>query len=283
MTGALRELERLAAYTQYARGEGPFLMSRPSLPHEVAAGINYAAVDRILTHAYQGCESTLLTLKRDLIADLAATIPDGASPRVTSAAVTAWSLRPTRGVLDANAEAAGRMEGVLLRLWQDAGIQVRQEATYQGVNVPPDALAARPRRARMFRDEAALSIASLGAKLTMAAIGAGQAADKHTTLAALAVAAIDGALDTARQAVHVAHGEGRAYAVEKLPTPTDIFASEVLDGRTCSPCAGVDGTRFGSLAEAEAAYPGHGPYVGCLGGARCRGLLVVRWGSPRVP
>jgi hypothetical protein len=53
-----------------------------------------------------------------------------------------------------------------------------------------------------------------------------------------------------------------------------FYASELLDSRTCGPCAAVDGLAFAELADAHRLYP-TGGYVDCLGGPRCRGTVVA--------
>lgn len=63
----------------------------------------------------------------------------------------------------------------------------------------------------------------------------------------------------------------RAVMVEK---PAQIYASELLDGDTCTNCTGVDAKEYASMAEAEADYP-TGGFKACLGGPRCRGTLVA--------
>lgn len=56
--------------------------------------------------------------------------------------------------------------------------------------------------------------------------------------------------------------------------PSRIYASELLDNNTCTPCVGVDGTEYTSMDDAERDYPGGG-FVSCSGGPRCRGTLVA--------
>ena len=57
--------------------------------------------------------------------------------------------------------------------------------------------------------------------------------------------------------------------------PEHVYASELMDENTCSPCADVDGTEWDTVEAAEAdAYPAGG-YIECEGGGRCRGTLVA--------
>lgn len=53
-----------------------------------------------------------------------------------------------------------------------------------------------------------------------------------------------------------------------------LYASELLDGDTCTECSGVDGQEYGSVVEADGDYP-TGGFKDCLGGPRCRGTLIA--------
>lgn len=73
----------------------------------------------------------------------------------------------------------------------------------------------------------------------------------------------------------------RAQNVGRLETARDVpqtiyFATETLDGNTCKPCEGIDGTQFASWFEAWTAYAG-GQYKACLGRDRCRGTVKAKW------
>lgn len=92
-----------------------------------------------------------------------------------------------------------------------------------------------------------------------------------------------GTEDAARQAANVTHGLGRAAAQRQLPAPREVYASELLDRNTCGPCATVDGRTYQSLADALVDYPGAGGFVGCDGGSRCRGTLVLVHSSEAAP
>lgn len=66
-----------------------------------------------------------------------------------------------------------------------------------------------------------------------------------------------------------------------------LVATEMHDANTCKPCDRVDGKVFGfsddpaAVAKADAAYP-NGGYVGCEGGARCRGTLYADYTAART-
>lgn len=77
--------------------------------------------------------------------------------------------------------------------------------------------------------------------------------------------------------VTAAQNFGRITVLRAAPAGS-YYASEMLDHNTCKPCAAIDGRQFGSLNEADAAYPAGG-YVSCGGGGRCRGELITVWDS----
>ena len=76
-------------------------------------------------------------------------------------------------------------------------------------------------------------------------------------------------------AVSQAYNTGRREFI-RVANAKAVFASEILDGNTCGNCAGVDGTEWPSLAEAEVAYP-LGGFVECEAGLRCRGTLIATY------
>ncbi len=81
-----------------------------------------------------------------------------------------------------------------------------------------------------------------------------------------------GAVDQARQSVHVATGIARNETGADLEA-SEVYASELLDGATCSACAAVDGKKYENLEEATNEYA-FGYYGACRGSARCRGSLL---------
>lgn len=89
--------------------------------------------------------------------------------------------------------------------------------------------------------------------------------------------------DHLRAALTQANGHGRLAAATELPTPAELYASELLDGNTCQPCSRIDGREYASLEEARADYPAGAGYVSCAGGERCRGTLVIVWSTEAEP
>lgn len=78
-------------------------------------------------------------------------------------------------------------------------------------------------------------------------------------------------------ALSAAQAAGRFRVLEVAPEG-EWYGSEINDRATCSPCKSIDGKKFDTLDQARAAY-GSGKYVGCQGGARCRGQVVATWGT----
>jgi hypothetical protein len=64
----------------------------------------------------------------------------------------------------------------------------------------------------------------------------------------------------------------------------DLYASELNDRNTCSPCTAVDGTYIGNttdenIADQVAALYPNGGYADCAGGDRCRGTVIADYTS----
>lgn len=76
-------------------------------------------------------------------------------------------------------------------------------------------------------------------------------------------------------ATHQSYNTGRRE-VMRVAKPQSVYASEILDGATCSACTGIDGTEWATVAEAEVSYP-LGGFVECEAGLRCRGTLVATY------
>lgn len=170
-----------------------------------------------------------------------------------------------------------------------AGRAQQAEAERQGVDVPrwdlgPDALtAAGLSGRRLLRNVASLTSDVLGSRMVNAARqrarslfgvydGIRLASEVDQALQDLSDAFTREQLGTS---VTAAQNAGRTAVLEAAPK-ADYYSSEILDRNVCKPCRSEDGHRFTTLAQASEAYPGGG-FAGCLGGDRCRGMVVAVW------
>lgn len=82
-------------------------------------------------------------------------------------------------------------------------------------------------------------------------------------------------------ALHGAQNAGRLATLSGAPK-TAVYATEVMDAATCSPCRKIDGTWLGysdnsaDMKNIRATYP-NGGYAKCDGRLRCRGTVVGVW------
>lgn len=74
---------------------------------------------------------------------------------------------------------------------------------------------------------------------------------------------------------------GRIAVLKAGTAPETLAASEILDANTCEACSEIDGHVYESVMDAELDYAAGG-YAACLGGARCRGILVAVWDSSTI-
>jgi hypothetical protein len=169
---------------------------------------------------------------------------------------------------------------ILAQVYAGASLIALGEASRQGVKDLPDSLEAAPDRFRPLAKAVALhpwtrlTTKAQADMLTPKALSTPFVkADVEKALQAIP---LDGANDLARQAVNTAHGQGRYDTIAPLQ-PTEIYASELLDGETCDACEKVDGKEYETLADALTEYE-TGGYGACKGGSRCRGTLVTVYG-----
>lgn len=88
-----------------------------------------------------------------------------------------------------------------------------------------------------------------------------------------------GLKDAARRVAAPALHVGRVRTLRET-RPARLYASELLDDRTCSRCEAIDGREYDSMTEALRDYPAGG-FARCFGGHRCRGTLVAEYAVAR--
>lgn len=185
-------------------------------------------------------------------------------------------------------DAADVLAGQMMAFAESCGRQMQREAEAQGVDVPEwtlsdDAITAGGSLDRI-RAFARMTARLLGLRRVTSASrnamvlsqegrsGEEVAQDVDTDLGDLSDDPDERSIGAAMTA---AQNFGR-LAVLRVAPAGSYFASEALDKNTCGPCREVDGKEFGSLKEAEAAYP-NGGYIQCQGGDRCRGTMISTW------
>lgn len=246
-------------------------LKREPLPFEIAAGVNFAAMEDTflegreqLVDAYRQAQAAQVD---ELVAEVEAAGGD---------AVKLATLRCEPVAEDALYEA-------LLEIAEAGVASARAERDAQ---VNPKAVAL----AEVAVDEEKLQkTVRERAEATALTLAAGLAASASKRAAAVSALAPDAAAAAVRDhlegltdaalteqlggATQQAYNSGRrAYMAESRPK--EVWASEILDGAACANCSAIDGTTWATLAEAEVAYP-LGGYVDCEGGLRCRGTLVA--------
>lgn len=273
---------------------------RTPTARELRAGVRFAELDRIVTDA-----AALIARKADRVRTH---VLDGLAEQLAGVAATdPWAaveeLRrltdPTSGatlpglrqLID---EVAADVKGDLIRTAHAGAAEALDEARRQGI---PDTLIGDVALGDTVEAAAGAQAATVAqAPATRLLDVAAQAGARAATAAGatgydVLGAALDGAEaasragqeDAARQAANVTHGLGRAAAQAALPAPSEVYASELLDRNTCGPCAAVDGRTYTDLAAGLVDYPGAGGYIGCDGGSRCRGTLVLVHGTEAPP
>lgn len=275
--------------------------SRPLTPVEVLSGVQFGELDRAGQEAAQLItrlaadvhDATLTALADDLATLGSSTDPYDVLERLQQlGSPTAGVHLPMDDVLD---DATRKITDVLARLHIRAAGQVLAEAESQGL--PAAVLADQNSLAPNQTERRALEVlarqvaeAPIARVLTVATKEARSAVTPNTPVQAVLEAvrvATDAitpdTMDVARQAATSAVNSGRLTAALSSPEPEQVYASELLDGRTCGPCASVDGRMYETLDDALVDYPSGGSYRGCLGGARCRGTLVFVWATEAAP
>lgn len=276
---------------------------RAPFPHEVAARVKFGAIDDITARAVADIAPILEQVRSAAVDELANAVTGAldASPwealdqlgRLADPTSPDAMPATRQSVEEARTAIAAR----LVEAAEEGAREAAREATRQGV---PDHLVPRVTPARLdevraaanahaTRVAAAPARKALDAATEAAAVAA--SGDPDVTGADILLEALDaaesastaGADDLARQAVNVSHGLGRTAQLTEFPEPSSVYASELLDGNTCGPCTPLDGRTYDSMQSALEDYPGAGGYVGCDGGARCRGTLVIVHNTEAAP
>jgi hypothetical protein len=244
-------------------------LPRAVADHEIAAGTDFAAIEVAFVTARDELVAAWAVIQATQIEELAGIIEElatvgevaalgslAATPRGEDLLFTSMMAVVAEAMNRATAEAAA--QGVVIVLPDlstfEAAIQARAAAI--------DTLLANS----IGQAAARQALLRVGGSLTPAEIADAVSESLGELSDAFLADVLGGAITQAENA-------GRVGVMDEGPAAT-YYASEILDGNTCDPCAALDGTEYETLEEALADYPSGG-YAECLGGARCRGTLVA--------
>lgn len=250
-------------------------LRREPYAHEVAAAVDFAALDRM----YETAADDLDRLFRDewlpaMLEDITEQIErtrSGSERQRIRAVDMARLQAPTVGV-DALTELLAGVAG------EGAG-EARAELGEQGasVDLPGDLqrIVADHAQAvaRMIADGVSIAASRRAVQLSGAGVTPAELAQDVR-------AYVEGLehrweRDQISGAVQQAVNAGRLTVFDGVDAVgASFYASELLDAATCSECRAVDGTEYATLLEAQRDYP-TGGFRDCRGGPRCRGTVVM--------
>jgi len=276
---ATGQAEQILIQEQRWAGLIPESVTRPMYPWEVQAGVNFAEINRTLDKAQSQTAAALDGLRDTILSALGSAVAGQPDEAAAQAALLRFTATQPAEVRRAIRDTTDLIQSILNDLYSNGADQVVREATGQGIT-PSDALleGVTPTPAQ-FVGTASVAPVSVWTRMVDVAVkvGGGRPPSGSAILAAVSAVVIKGAYDLARQATNVVHGLGRKAALDDLPAPTLSYSSEILDGNQCEQCDFLDGTRFTTLDEAFTYYPDTAPMIDCLGGDRCRGMLLFIW------
>jgi hypothetical protein len=243
---------------------------RDPLPHEVAAGTDFADLLATVEDGRAKLIDDVKAAQAEQIDQVQAAIAGADGDLAELATIDVEPIKPDviRDHLDA-AAAEGRA-------------QAEREAKSQGVKAVRAAAADEDDVAAELEERASAITQLLRGALVEASrrqavqrtgngVTAGEVADQvREYLDGLSDAFLEEQLGGAlMQAMNAGRRE-----FMRANSPTQVYASELLDDNTCDPCADVDGTEYPTVEDSEADYPAGG-FVECEGGLRCRGTIVA--------
>lgn len=242
--------------------------------HEVAAATDFQVLEGTRSSAVNTLVLAIQTAQVEQIDQIEAAIA-GADGDLTELAQIDVAPIDTEVIAQHMREAAAQGEAL-----------ARQEARAQGVKAiraaepTKDEIDAQlAERAKALALVLANSIAEAGSRHAVARTGVGSEAKTASEVAAEVKSYLAGLSDSflaeqSNAAIMQAINTGRREFM-RANNPDHVYASELMDENTCSPCSDVDGTEWSTVEAAEAdAYPAGG-YIECEGGPRCRGTLVA--------
>jgi ATP-dependent protease ClpP protease subunit len=250
--------------------------SRPPTETEQAAETDFTAVqqaweDDLQALIEQWQNAVTPAARAELLTQIEELVAEGANDQIGAVAVTAATI----------AIGAALVTAWMLTAATNATTMMLEEAARQGVTgIKPDPIDTSWLEGRANTAATLLTGGFAASAAKQAAAHAVPDADPASVADAVADhldTLTDRALrDQLGAALSAAQNAGRLAVLSAADDTPRLYAAEILDANTCDDCKKIDGTRFGSVAEASAAYL-TGGYVNCAGRERCRGLVVAVW------
>ena len=263
-------------------------LKRAPLAFEVAAQVDFAAMEETFEQARDTLIEAYRSAQAAQVDQLVALVEDAGGNAAKLATlecdpvdldVLAGPLLAVAdaGVASARSEHEAQTEGLSARgVSAGAKSKAASKSAFRGAEPDSDALEDTVRE----RAEAASLTLSAGlaasASKKAAAVSALEPEAAATVvrehLNSLSDAALTEQLGGATQQ---SYNQGR-FSYMEAAGPKELFASEILDGNTCTACNSIDGTEYETMAELRQDYPAGG-FVGCLSGLRCRGTGIATY------
>ncbi len=284
----LAEAERIVIDAEAQSGASVPGAVRPMLPQEIAAKVRFGDIEGLTGAALAEATQVLEGLRAVIVGAVLGEMlgdADEVTPADAGRALAQLNAAQPVPVQTAVARTATALQTILAGVAAGAGNIVVEEAKRQGVKlgdytppvVDPEVFKLPAAAAALHpwqRITGKLQTTILDpAKVYQAGITRGDVQKELDNIP------LDGTKDLAKQTIHSAHGIGRNETAATFD-PTEIYASEIMDGNTCARCAQIDGHEYQTMEQARADYP-NGGYGKCLGGTRCRGTLVFMYDLPR--
>lgn len=272
--------DALVLAMEISRGLLPLGVTRPLWPWEVQSKTDFLAIDTTVRTAQDAAAAQLDEVRDAILAALTVALAGlGNDPALIAAAVQRFIAAQPPQVRAAITAAQEAIAAILEETYGAGAAELLDSAIAQGVEPPPED-AAKPDPPD-FHAEAASGPSSVWAAVigTLVAVGGSRPGTVTDLINAVRGTSLKPSQQLARQAVNLIYSQGRKAGLDQAPTPTEVYASEILDGSTCLPCSHVDGKSYDSLAAAYEDYPNGGQYKDCLGGDRCRGTVVAVFGE----
>lgn len=242
-------------------------LRREPFDHEVRAQVDYAALDSVFETQLQQLLMEMRfqrTYQIDQLHD-SITAANGDINKIAR--------------LTVEASAAGTISQRLMQVASIGADLAVEEARRQGRAIPrqsvedlaDDFLDRASATDALLASEIAQSASREAMRLTGGGLSPAEVADQTSAF----LIGLSGAYmaDVLSGAIQQSINAGRKLVYQRDGTAGTLYASELLDTNTCSPCRSIDGTPYESLVAAERDYP-TGHYRDCEGRERCRGTVI---------